>query len=224
MPTNQGGLALDRGLSDYHRSHRFTITYVWDIPGPKKGILSYPLGGWSLSGITTFQTGAPYSIVNGFDRNNDGLANDRPDIGNPNAPINTRAVVAPTTGANSCASGYRNPDALTLTCVTPNDVRWIEGRGLPNAATVGRNTLFSEGVANFDVNVLKTFRITETKKLEYRLEAFNFFNHPQFTAIPGASVVGTAGPSTNGLPSRFLNKDYTNSGTRTMRMQLKFIF
>jgi len=224
MPTNQGGLALDRGLSDYHRSHRFTITYVWDIPGPQKGILSHPFGGWSLSGITTFQTGAPYSIANGFDRNNDGLANDRPDIGNPNAPINTRAVVAPTTGANSCATGFRNPDALTLTCVTPNDVRWIEGRGLPNASTVGRNTLFSKGVNNFDVNVLKTFRITESKKLEYRLEAFNFFNHPQFTAVPGASVVGTAGPSTNGLPSRFLNKDYTNSGTRSMRMQLKFIF
>jgi hypothetical protein len=63
-----------------------------------------------------------------------------------------------------------------------------------------------------------------TRPFRYILEAFNFFNHPRFTAVPGASVVGTAGPSTNGLPSRFLNPNYTNSGTRSMRMQLKFIF
>jgi hypothetical protein len=80
-------------------------------------------------------------------------------------------------------------------------------------------------VNNFDVNILKTFRITESKTLEYRLETFNFFNHPQFTAIPGANVVSTLGPTAaTGQPSRFLNPDFTNSGTRTMRMQLKFIF
>jgi hypothetical protein len=219
MPTLMGGLALDRALADHHRAHRFTITYVWNLPGPTKGFLSYPLGGWTLSGITTFQSGAPFSILNGFDRNNDALNNDRPDIGNPNAPINTRAVID-----SECATGFRNPDALTRACVTPNDVRWIEGRGLPNGATAGRNTLFSGWVNNFDVNILKSFRITESKRLEYRLEAFNFFNHPQFTAIPGANVVSTLGPSTLGLPSQFLNPDFTNSGTRTMRMQLKFIF
>jgi len=133
-------------------------------------------------------------------------------------------VVAPTTGTDSCSTGFRNPDALTLTCVTPNDVRWIEGRGLPNASTIGRNTLTSGRVNIFDVNILKSFRITESKSLEYRLEAFNLFNHPQFTAIPGANIVETLGPSSNGQPSLFLNPDYTNSGTRTMRMQLKFIF
>ncbi len=227
IPTLQGGLALDRALADHHRSHRLTLTYVWDVPGPKKGLLSYPLGGWRISGITTFQSGAPYSLVNGVDRNNDALAtNDRPDIGNPNAPINTRAVIS--TGPNACASGYRNPD--TLTCVNPSDVRWIEGKGLPNGATVGRNTLFTEGVNNFDMNILKTFRITESKTLEYRLEAFNFFNNSQFTGVPNASVVGAAGPSSNGQPSRFLNRDYINNNPlgagapRTMRMQLKFLF
>ena len=225
IPTLQGGLALDRAVADHHRAHRFTITYVWDVPGPKKGLLSYPFGGWQITGITTFQSGAPYSIINGFDRNNDALTtNDRPDIGNPNAPINTRAVVvAPTV----CSTGFRNPD--TLSCVTPNDVRWVEGRGLPNGATVGRNTLFTEGVNNFDMNVLKTFRITESKTLEYRLEAFNIFNNSQYTGVPSANVLESLGPS-NGLPSRFLNRDYTNNNPigggapRTMRMQLKFIF
>ncbi|MBI1760453.1 MAG: TonB-dependent receptor [Acidobacteria bacterium] len=224
LPVSQGGLKLDRGLSDYHRGQRFVLSYQWSIPGPKNKYLAVPLAGWRITGISTFQSGTPFTIVNGADRNNDGNANDRPDIGNPNAPINTRAVIAPTTGANSCASGYRNPDALTLTCVTPNDVHWIQGTGLPNASTVGRNTLITKGQVNTDMNILKSFRLTESFKLEYRLETFNIFNHPQFVQVPGASVVGTAGPSTNGLPSRFLNLDYTNSGTRTMRMQLKFIF
>jgi hypothetical protein len=230
IPTSQGGLKLDRGLSDYHRAHRFTITYVWDIPGPKKGILSYPFGGWSISGITTFQSGTPYSIANGFDRNNDALANDRPDISNPNAPINTRAIIVPTTGtaANVCATGYRNPD--TNTCVTPADVRWIQGSGLPNSATVGRNTLFTKGVSNFDMNILKIFSITESKRLEYRLETFNIFNHPMYVNVPGANVVGSPGPASPGQPSRFLNQDFTNNcvgaecNPRTLRMQLKFIF
>jgi len=76
-----------------------------------------------------------------------------------------------------------------------------------------------------NLSLLKNTRITESKTLEYRLEAFNFFNHPQFTAVPGANVVSTSGPTAaTGQPSRFLNPDYTNSGTRTMRMQLKFIF
>ncbi|HEY6401591.1 MAG TPA: hypothetical protein VI479_09290, partial [Blastocatellia bacterium] len=216
IPTLQGGLALDRAVADFHRKHRFTVTYVWNVPGPTKGLLSYPLGGWRISGITTFQSGAPYSLANGSDRNNDGLSNDRPDIGNPNAPVNTRAVIA-----TSCSTGYRNRD--TNTCVTPNDVRWIQGRGLPNSATVGRNTLFTEGVNNFDMNILKNFSITESKTLEFRLEAFNIFNHPQYTAIPEANVVNTAEPTAS-TPSRFLNPDYTNAGTRTMRMQLKFIF
>ncbi len=223
VPTLQGGLSLDRGLSDYHRAHRFTITYLMDIPGPKKGILRFPFGGWSISGITTFQSGTPYSIANGFDRNNDSLANDRPDIGNPNAPINTRAVVTPTTGPRSCATGFSNPDALTLTCVTPADVRWVQGVGLPNGSTVGRNSLITEGVNNFDVNILKSFTISESKRVEYRLEAFNFFNHQQFFNVPGANVVSTQGPA-SGLPSRFLNSGYTNGGNRNMRMQLKFIF
>ena len=63
-----------------------SLTYSWDIPGPKSGFLEYLAGGWTLGGLTAFGTGAPYTVLNGYDRNNDGIAADRPDIGNPNAP------------------------------------------------------------------------------------------------------------------------------------------
>ena len=88
------------------------------------GFWKYALGGWSIAGISSFQSGAPFTVQNGIDR---GAASNsaRPDIGNPNAPLNSRAVLTPASGSRSCATGYRNPD--TDLCVIPADVHWIQG-------------------------------------------------------------------------------------------------
>jgi len=144
----------------------------------------------------------------------------RPDIGNPSAPLNSRAVLTPVSGSQSCATGYRNPD--TGACVTPGAVHWVQGIGLPNASAVGRNTLLAGGISNFDVSLSKSFQIGEQRRVEFRWEAFNALNHPQFTQIPERSV-GSPG-SQAGLPSRFLNRDFTDSGIRSMWVQVKFIF
>ncbi len=210
VPISQGGLKLDRGLSDYDRTHRLTIVYLWAIPGPRTGWMRYALSGWSLAGITTFQSGTPFTVGNGFDRNNDGFSEDRPDIGNPSVPLDTRAIIAP-----KCATGYQNPD--TLSCVSPGDVHWVEGTGFPNAATVGRNTLHTGGTNNFDLNLTKAIPVGEKRRLELRWEALNAFNHPQFIQVPQMSVVGTPA-------GRFLNRDFTNSGIRTMWVQAKVVF
>jgi hypothetical protein len=217
----QGGLRLDHAPSDFDRTHRLSVLYIWNVPGPAAGFWKYPLGGWSLAGITSFQSGAPFTVANGFDRNNDGIANDRPDISNPNAPLNSRAVVTPASGSLACATGYRNAD--TGACVTPGDVHWVQGTGLPNAFTVGRNTLSAGGLNNFDVSLSKSIQIGEQRRLEFRWEVLNALNQPQFTQIPEKSVVGSPGPQA-GLPSRFLNRDFTDSGTRSMWVQLKLVF
>ena len=215
VPVAQGGLKLDHSLSDYDRAHRLTVAYDWEIPGPAGGFWKRALGGWSLAGISTFQSGAPFTVANGIVRSNAGGSGDRPDIGNPSAPLNSRAVLTPTSGSQSCATRYRNPD--TGECVTPADVHWIQGIGLPNAATVGRNTLHAGGVNNFDVTLTKSFQIRESRRLDFRWEALNALNHPQFTQIPQASVVGAPA-------ARFLNRDYTDSGIRSMWAQVKFVF
>lgn len=210
VPVSQGGLQLDRGPSDFDRPQRLTLTYLWAVPGPRSRWWKYPLGGWSLGGITTFQSGTPFSVANGSDRNNDAIPADRPDIGNPNAPLNSRAVIFP-----ACATGYKNPD--TGSCVGPGDVHWIEGAGFPNAATVGRNTLRTGGTNNFDLNLTKSIPFGETRRLELRWEALNAFNHPQFIQVPQTSV--------NGAPAgRFLNRDFTDSGIRSMWVQAKLVF
>jgi hypothetical protein len=210
IPASQGGLKLDRGLSDYDRTHRLTLTYLWAIPGPRSGWMRYALGGWSVAGITTFQSGTPFTVGNGFDRNNDTFLGDRPDIGNPNAPLNTRAIIFP-----RCASGYQNPD--TLACVAPGDVHWVEGIGFPNAATVGRNTLHTGGTNNFDLNLTKSVPLGEKRRLELRWEALNAFNHPQFIQVPQMTVMGTPA-------GRFLNRGFTDSGIRSMWVQAKVVF
>jgi hypothetical protein len=210
IPISQGGLQLDRGLSDFDRPQRLSIVYLWAVPGPRGGWWKYALGGWSLAGVTTFQSGTPFTVANGTDRNNDGIKADRPDIGNPNAPLNSRAIIAP-----GCASGYQSPD--TGACTSPSDVHWIEGAGLPNASTVGRNTLRTAGTNNFDLNLTKSISWTEKRRIEFRWEALNAFNHPQFIQVPQTSV--------NGTPAgRFLNRDFTDSGIRSMWVQIKLIF
>ena len=210
VPVMQGGLRLDRGLSDFDRPQRLTLAYLWAMPGPRAGWRRYAFGGWQLAGITTFQSGTPFSVGNGSDRNNDGTFADRPDIGNPGAPLNSRAIIFP-----RCASGYQNPD--TELCVSPDDVHWVEGTGFPNSSTVGRNTLRTGGTNNFDLNVTKAIPLGEMRHLELRWEALNAFNHPQFVNVPQMSV--------NSTPAgRFLNRDFTDSGIRSMWVQVKVLF
>jgi hypothetical protein len=80
------------------------------------------------------------------------------------------------------SSGYRNPH--TNACTSPANVHWIEGTGFPNASTVGRNTLFTGGTNNFDISLLKTVQIAERASLEFRFEAQNALNYPQFVQVP----------------------------------------
>ena len=216
IPVAQGGLKLDRGPSDYDRTHRFTIAYIWDVPGLAHGILRRALGGWSVSGITTFQSGAPFTVSNGVARNNYAMGGSRPDIGNASAPLNSRAVLTPLSLSRFCPTGYRNPD--TGLCVTPGEVHWIQADGPPNASTVGRNTLVAGGINNFDLSLSRSFQVGEQRRLAFRWEAFNALNHPQFTQIPEMSV-GIDTP-----PSHFLNRDFTDSGIRSMWVQIKLIF
>jgi hypothetical protein len=101
--------------------------------------------------------------------------------------------------------------------VTPSDVHWIEGIGFPNASTVGRNTLRTGITNNFDLNLTKSIPIGESRRLELRWEALNALNHPQYVNVPPRSVFNTP-------QGQFLNRDFTDSSTRKMWVQVKLIF
>jgi hypothetical protein len=124
--------------------------------------------------------------------------------------LTSRAVIFP-----SCTTGYLNPD--TSACVKSSDAHWVEGAGFPNASTVGRNTLRTGSTNNMDLNLTKSIPLGAARRLELRWEALNAFNHPQFVQVPQTSVHSTP-------TGRFLNRDFTDGGIRSMWVQVKLIF
>jgi len=75
----------------------------------------------------------------------------------------------------------------------------------------------TSGTNNFDLNLTKSIPIGEERRLELRWEALNAFNHPQFVNVPQRNVFSTP-------PGRFLNRDFIDSGIRSMWVQLKLVF
>lgn len=67
--------------AQFDRPHRFVVSYLWEVPGPRNGFLGQVIGGWQLSGVTAGQSGRPFTIVTGVDSNGDtNTGSDRPDI------------------------------------------------------------------------------------------------------------------------------------------------
>jgi outer membrane receptor protein involved in Fe transport len=217
---------IDYGNSDFDRRHVGVIGLVWDIRGPNHGVLGQVLGGWQVSGVSHWQTGFPYTMVNGSDRNGDGqLTADRPDISNPAAPFNTRATLD-----SGCPMGYSNPDVFDASrankqaCWDPSTVHWIEGTGGPNARTAGRNTQWAPGLDNLSLAIAKRFKFTERTNLEYRVEMFNALNTANYGNFVGARTINSGGVTPAGQPTTFLDATQTESFARSMRMRLKLSF
>ncbi|HYM75155.1 MAG TPA: carboxypeptidase regulatory-like domain-containing protein [Candidatus Dormibacteraeota bacterium] len=134
------------------------------------------LDGWQVSGITAFQSGTPFSVINGGSANgisvldNAGVANGSgagsfPDIiGSPRSQL-SNGVLRFNTG--SIGPLLYNPGAFAAP------------RGL-TFGNAGRNFLNNPNRLNFDMTLLKNFKVTEGSNLEFRAEAFNVFNHTQF--------------------------------------------
>jgi carboxypeptidase family protein/TonB-dependent receptor-like protein len=228
IPLVLGGERNDRAVSLYDRRHRAIFTYLYELPfmPEQRGFLGQIAGGWQISGITTFESGVPYSVLNGQDANGVGGNNDRPDL-NPNGRAGLRAV--PQVDSDDRFTGiYTNPDAndAPIDPATARYVGLLAGTG--RTGTAGRNTERTNGINNFDFAVQKQFRFTERLWLQFRTDFFNVFNHPQYgtqsvspfaptTAGPAASVFNTAG-------GQFLQPQFGDGGGRVIRYLLKLTF
>jgi hypothetical protein len=228
IPSIFGGLRLNRAVSFFDRTHRASFTYVYDLPWMREqqGVIGHILGGWQISGVTTFESGPPLSIFNGADADSIGGNWDRPDH-NPNGQRGVRAVPVVQGGV---IVRYINPEAGNAT-IDPSQAEFI---GIPansgRTGTLGRNTERAPGINNWNFNLQKRIAITERVGLEFRTEFFNIFNHPQ-PGVPsvspfspgeagngiGVTVVGTA-------DGRFLNTTFPDAGGRVIRWQLRLEF
>ncbi len=237
IPHVLGGERNERGVSLFDRTHRAVFTYVYELPfmRDQRGALGRIVGGWQLSGVTTFETGVPFTVTNGVDSNGVGGNNDRPDF-NPNGQRGVRAI--PATATSPSATGFINPDVVIgktaggqdiFSPIDPATARYI---GLATTAgrtgTLGRNTERTRGVNNFDFTVQKRIRLTETTSLQFRTEFFNVFNHPQYGTLSISPFApATAGPSAsvfNTAAGQFLQPQFGDGGGRVIRYLLKLTF
>jgi hypothetical protein len=129
------------------------------------------LAGWEISGVTLFASGTPFSVVNGGGSNgiglpdNAGVANG---IGPGSYPDLARGFV-PRVSHSSQSFGP----------LLGNPAMFVAPRGL-TFGNAGRNFLNNPSRLNFDIAVLKHFKVREGSELEFRAETFNLFNHTQF--------------------------------------------
>ena len=238
VPSIFGGQPNERAVSLFDRTHRASFTYVYELPffRDQKGFVGKLLGGFQISGVTVFESGAPLTVANGVDADGIGGNLDRPDF-NPAGAPGTRAVpYRPTTATspNPCGVAlntvaYTAGPNVTGGCVDPNTAQYIgllAGSG--RTGNLGRNTLRTPGTNNFNVNVFKRLRVSETMRFEFRTEFYNIFNNLQFGQgsvspfSPGDSGIGA---SVNTTPlNQFLVENLADGGGRVIRYQVKFVF
>jgi hypothetical protein len=172
---------LDYGPSDFDVDHRFVASYVYQLPfGQGKKFAAsvnraenLVIGGWEASGITTFQTGFPFTIQ----------AND---IQSLNDSQFMHANYVP--GCNIHAGLNGKFQRINGACFTQP--------ALGEYGNIGRNTLRAPGINNFDMGFGKTFDIFERLRFALKMDAFNIFNHHQYTDnVGGLLVAGSGGNS-----------------------------
>jgi len=192
----------DRGNSEHDVRHRYVASYVYEFPVMKdqKGVVGKILGGWGMSGVTTFQTGLPFNIVEAADRSLSGAGGDRPDyIGGTVTFFDPRGVANVPGRLNSYFDGTGGGTSTAATNPyfrrVGSSTSWAAGAG--RYGNLGRNVWHGPGLNNWDWMLFKSFRITETHSLTFRTEMFNMWNHTQFNN-PGSTTGATIGSTTFG--------------------------
>ncbi|MCX6602703.1 MAG: hypothetical protein NTV52_03835 [Acidobacteria bacterium] len=184
----------DYGLSSVHRAHLLNVNYIYELPFFKKSshaILKNALGGWEFAGVTTYQSGAPNSIIVTSDVGRIGASSSRASLlSNPNI----------TAGERTLTRWFNTDSALP----PERMVQGVFGNG-------GRNVLIGPGFSQWDVSAIKNVDVGERARLQFRAESFNLTNHPSFTSIDttarfdaAGKPTGTYGAVTAAGPSRVL--------------------
>ena len=164
FPQNSYNVAAERGRSNFDVSHRLSVSYSYELPfRHADGLAGKLVNGWETFGIVTLQTGRPFTVALLSEIDNSGTgrsilgfgANDRPNlVGNPE-------LSNPTTSQwfNTAAFAFPTPGTF---------------------GNAGRNILEGPGFQSVNASLVKNTRFSERVNLQFRAEAFNLFNHPNF--------------------------------------------
>jgi hypothetical protein len=186
---NPFDVRADRGRSDWDRRHAFVFSGIWSPPvfESGRGLLPRLLGGWSFSGFSTVQSGAPVTPVTGqntaLDGNICGGSALHPDlVGRPEREHADR---------NDMVNNFFNRDAFALPA-------------LGRYGSAGRGIFSGPAMAQTDLAVLKDFRIRESHRVQFRAEFFNLFNQVNFNNPVANLSSSTYGRITGSQPGRVI--------------------
>jgi hypothetical protein len=204
FPQNSGCRDCEYGLSSFHTAHRLVTSTLYDLPLGKgrthsieNPILNGIAGGWQVGGILTYQSGFPITMVYGRDQSNTGAGFDRPNA----------TGISPNDIANRTTQQYFNTLAFEL-------------QPFGTYGNVGRNTLIGPGIFRLDASLLKNFNFTESTYLQFRFEAFNATNHPNW-GNPNTTITDDRRFGGNGNFGRITG---TRGDMRDLQLALKFVF
>ena len=170
FPQDSNNLRPERGRSNFDVRHRLSVSYSYDLPLGQgqahlanAGWVSKLLSGWQTFGIVTLQSGRPFTVALLPEIDNSGTgrsalgfgANDRPNV------VGITSLAGPTPEQWFNTSAFAFPP-----------------RG--SFGNAGRNILDGPGYHNVNVSLVKNTALSERFKMQFRAEAFNLFNHPNF--------------------------------------------
>ena len=198
FPQNSNDLRAERGLSCFNVDHRSTTSVLYELPVGRGrrflnqgGVADAVIGGWELGSIFTLQSGFPQTVAAGFDQSNTNIGFDR---------VNATGQHAVLPRGQRTVDRWFNTGAFAL-------------QPFGTFGTAGRNTIITPGVIQWDFSAHKDFRIAEQHTVQFRFEAFNFPNHPNW---------GNPDPSRTS-PS-FGQIRTTRTRMREMQVALKYTF
>ncbi len=189
-----------RAISDYNRTHVFIANYIYELPFLKdsRSALGFVLRGWEISGITQFQSGRPLSAWRRDDIAGVGPGSGEQPwnvTGSPLLPDSQRRF----SNSNVDQNFWFNPTVFSRP--TPGTF-----------GNAGRNLILGPGFMNWDVGIRKNFRVSETSRIQFRAELFNFPNHPNWN---NPNVDPTSGD---------FGRVTSKSGERNVQFALKYMF
>jgi hypothetical protein len=225
---NSANIRSSWASSNFDQRHLFNLNYVYDLPklgsgfrrmvsygkpgegtdqpspgSGDSGLLRALFDGWELSGITVFQSGTPFSVINGGSNNLGISVLDNAGIANGAGTGSYPDVVASPRSALPVGIQKFTPQSIGPLLFNPAAFAAPQGLTFGDA---GRNFLNNPHRLNFDMSIFKNFKVTEGSVLEFRAEAFNVFNHTEFRIFnpnignAAQNTISCYGGGTGGLP------------------------
>ncbi len=189
------------GPSSYDRTHVLSVYYIYDLPfwRDPTSLMKNLLGNWQISGSSFFRTGTPFSIT----RTNDiaGVGD-----GSNGQPVDLVGDIYANSNGKFSAGNGKDDNFVFNPAAFAN----------PAAGKFGNSTrdiVRNPGDQQWDLAIFKNFSVTGTQKIQFRVEMFNFINHPNLSG-PIADI-------TNTNFGRSITKD---GSRRDIQLALRYLF